>query len=225
MKWTLSVVAGLAIASALPGQMPPVQVTAGANANGGPIWLIANTGAVAVTAVAIVRDVPQPNLPGRTVRATTDYDVALGTAAEPILPGKRIEVRANYPSNEAVPVFRIRAVLFGDGSSWGDAAYVQMMTANRRFMLKRLQEAYDELNQALAAGTSRESLTAQLQAEVDNRTTAAADPGDQLAIRSARSLALVNLRMAHMTLAKLLQQQMGILNIRMVALRTYGGVQ
>lgn len=55
------------------------------------------------------------------------------------------------------------AALFSDGSSWGDQAYVQRLIDRRKFMLQYVSSALKTLQDAAAAGETREQLTQRFQ--------------------------------------------------------------
>ena len=212
--------------------VPPIQVTVGTAARGAPAYFVTNTGTITVTAFALALSLPVP--PGGKLASAsqvTTYDVALGTAPAPILAGGQIAVGGVSPKNAAFGLPTVQAVVFADGSSWGDGRRVQRIMALRGFTRQRLTGFYNELSTALAQATSREALIAKLQAEVDNRATLATDPDDQAAIVSARMGVLFNLRNdkkpdgTPYPVAQVVQQQMSDLNDRLVAVRTYGGVQ
>ncbi len=185
-----------------------------------------------MTAFALALSLPVPP-GGRLASASqvTTYDVALGTAPAPVLAGAQIAVSGVGLNGTASSVPTVQAVVFADGSSWGDGKRVQRIMALRGFTLQRLTGLYNELRQALAEETSREALIAQLQADVDNSAAAATDPDDRGAVVSARKGVLFNLRNdrtpdgAPYPVAQVVRQQMSNLSGRLAAVLAYGGVQ
>ena len=119
--------------------VPPIQVTVGTAARGAPAYFVTNTGTITVTAFALALSLPVPP-GGRLASASqvTTYDVALGTAPAPVLAGAQIAVSGVGLNGTASSVPTVQAVVFADGSSWGDGKRVQRIMALRGFTLQRL---------------------------------------------------------------------------------------
>jgi len=236
MTRVLPVLVGLTLLGSAPSRgqtAPALQVTVSTTASGAPVLVVRNAGANTVTAFALAFSLPvSPGAATAGALAVTVYDAATQSAPTPILPGREVSVPCPAGVGLAQQAPQVQAILFGDGSSWGDGTWVQNMTRRRAYMLQRLTEAYQDLTQALSQGTSRGALVAQFQSAMDTGIASASDPADRACIRDARYVVLLNLRVVvqhtdgtPVPTAEVVQHEMSELSGRLVTLRTYGGVQ
>jgi hypothetical protein len=226
----------LAVAGAYGQTQPPIQLvtTSGALRGGAPGTVIegaANGGSLTVTALAFshwpgTTGTP-PKFPGVMV-----YDVVSQPFLSPILSGQEEALLPGVLSQAlAKPGPEVIAVVFEDGSSWGDAKWVQHMKQERAYLLKELTICLQGLQQAQQSergGASRTAVAAQLQSAANNSRAAAVDGSDLKCVRMAWDGVLLNMRNAYAregSLGVLLKNQVDTVTTLLVRVRSYGNVQ
>jgi hypothetical protein len=133
---------------------PPVTVSVQQGVSGPTSGLatlsISNTSQKTITAIAFVGDpvdVPASKAGVRiTVSPLKIYDAATEPrAARPIAPGQLVAIAVPFPSRDASVPPTVRAVLFVDGTSWGDLAWANRLANRRALMEKALTDAISDL--------------------------------------------------------------------------------
>ena len=216
----------LAAAGAYAQTAAPIELAAvpGAGAGGRPAVVVANTGSTTVTAFAysswgITKGASLKSAP------ISMLDAAWEPFLSPILPGQRVTMPFNLPQDPAKPAPAVVAVIFADGSSWGDRSCVERMVQHRKYLLQRLTESLQDLQQAKAQGTDRETLVLELQSNLSGARAAAADAIDRVCVSMARQTVLKNMSGATGSYPAILQSQIDALSVRLVKLRSYGNLQ
>jgi hypothetical protein len=227
MRITLAILAMiLSGMPALRAQAPaPVSLVLNPPAapGGTPSLVVNNTGTVTVTAVALSHWLLTTGAPPKSP-AVMLLDAALQPSWQPVLAGQQAAVPFGLATDPMRPAPAIIAALFIDGSSWGDASSIKHLVAQRGYALQRLTEAVQDLQQALAQGTSRDAVVSQIQSSLNQSIAAAANADDRMAVRMARNIGLRNIENATAPLAQVLGAEIDSLKARLVKLRSYGNL-
>jgi hypothetical protein len=175
----------------------PVSASAVRDAMGGSI-VFRNQSDRVVTGIEYIYTMRNPDA---TVlyAATGYYDCTVDPQNQPpIQPGQEVRVAYRIPFTNAVPVIGVDAVIYADGSSFGERQMVRAVLDRRGYTLISLNKAIADLKQAAKDGTTRAELINQFQTEGAVQASNAADSelanciqmvrGDVIAglIRSAR---------------------------------------
>lgn len=103
---------------------------------------------------------------GKTVKATstTLYDAATEPLMAKALAANE-SVSMPYTLRDGAPAggFQVHAVLFADGSAWGEQAWITRLNNRRTYMSKHLAAAVNMLRNAVASGAERSLLITQVQ--------------------------------------------------------------
>jgi hypothetical protein len=182
---------------------------------------LANTAPVPVSAVLLQWSLPVPAA-SRVSRASAIkfYDAATEPlAAKPIPPHGSATVPVAAPG-QSVP--QVLAVLFTDGTSWGDAASVGRLAQRRVYMLQALTSSLADLNAAATSpAVTKAALLGQFQSAESAEQATAADGDQKACIHSVRGPALVNLQ-GPAALSGVISHEISQAQSRLAALKAYG---
>jgi hypothetical protein len=145
------------------------------------------------TVNAFVYTFPLRGAPASLNMAVQEFrDPLLEGESKPIPPNQELTVNL---AGASLADIQLRAVLFADGSIWGDPDWAQRISTRRRTMVQQLVPVLADLNSALARGTSREDLVSQFESSLKLETQIAGhgDPGAD--VINPRRVVLVNLRL------------------------------
>jgi hypothetical protein len=138
---------------------------------------------------------PMPTTPGSRIRnpATIMFCDPVLRAAEPILPDQDLTV--SFARGVTTADIELHAVLFTDGSTWGDPVWVQRILTRRKSTVQDIVRTLADLTSAQANGTSREDLISQFQSSM-NLERQTADRSDPLVVvLNCRALVLHDLQL------------------------------
>ncbi len=202
----------------------------GAGAATHPKWLAANTGTATITAFALTYSLQLPaGLHASSGTAERFYDGATEPlSAKAIPPGQSVTLPFAPPENLSQAAPKIQAVVFSNGTSWGDSGWLQRISNRRTYMQQSLSVSLAELNAASAnAATTREALIAQFQSAMANEQHAAADRDQKACIASVRGTVLRNLQTVNLAgvpppLSSVLNHEIQALGTRLTAVQGAG---
>jgi hypothetical protein len=139
-------------------------------------------------------------------------------------------VKLPIPAQEAVGTLEVMAVVFKDGTSWGDAAWVKRVVRRREYMEKHIRAVMAGLGQAVQDGATREQVIDQLKASQFVKVPAGRDPDEVASARSVLVPTLANLLNAHsgqsgrvMQDKEAFSRELKAQGKRLAALLEYGG--
>jgi hypothetical protein len=196
---------------------------------------ITNTSSKTITAIALVGDpVDVPgSKQGTRIRISPlrIYDPATEPrAAKPLVPGQPASIPYPLPFRDASSPPAVRAVIFADGTSWGDPAYVKRLVQRRTYMEACLRTAISDLSIALVQGTARSLLVERFQSALASGEKAATDADESACVRSVSGVVLRNLQEVTqrsdgtpVSTAELVQHELRALGARLATLVDYGG--
>lgn len=196
-KFTVFFVRSLAFvmstAAALQAQAPAAlewQV----DSNGGGEAILKNRSSVPLTAY-VLEVFLEPCSPTPRPAQFRSADLVLTPGRQPLAPSQSLTVSlgAAYCNKDGASVpgrSELKAVLFQDGSSFGEARWVNALLEVRRFQLEQVEIVLSRLRTAKQEGASRQEILADLERRLtaSNRTLALPLPVD------LRELALNNLK-------------------------------
>lgn len=142
-----------------------------------------------------------------------------------IKPGQEVRIPYRIPYSDANPVVGVDAVLFADGTTFGERNVVQTLYDRRNYTLVSLNKSIADLKDALKNGTPRQQLISDFQRSMVIETSNAADQDLASCIQLVRSQvisALVSARRpdgAPIPTQELIQSEIDLLNARREALR------
>ena len=171
----------------------PVMLGISQDQSGRSRWTATNTGASTITAFAFTYDLQLPvNLRIEKASGVRIYDAATEPrAAKPIPQGQTV-ILSSGPATGWVPS-QVRAVVFADGTSWGDGAWVERLLNRRQYMRRSLQSVIGELKAAALRGTARGDLVTEFQASLNGEKSKATGGDERNCIESVRGLVVGNL--------------------------------
>jgi hypothetical protein len=172
----------------------PVMLESRVNSNGGGEAILTNRSSVPLTAY-VIQVFLEPCSPTPRPAQFRSADVVLTTGQEPLAPSQSLTVPlgAAYCNKDGVSVpgrAELKAVLFQDGASFGEASYVNALLDIRRFELEQADIVLSRLMAAKQEGASRQDILADLERRltVSNPTLALPLPVDlrELALNSLK---------------------------------------
>jgi len=163
------------------------------------------------------------------VSASAVYDAATEPlAAKPLAPNEVTVLPYLLPPAGAIGALSVSAVLFADGTSWGDANSVARLTQRRAYMRQYLVATISDLARAVEAGTTATDLVAQFKSAVAVEMSAAANADQKACDASVRGLVLRNLQRvtqgsggSPIPVSQAAQRELLSLQTRLVALQSY----
>jgi len=190
----------------LYAQAPAPVLVSVQTSGAGPTTLAANnTAPKTVTAFLVAGDLSAVASAVKSgavrVSASAIYDAATEPLAAKPLPPNQVSVLPYLlPPAGKVGALSVSAVLFADGTSWGDAASVTRLLNRRAYMQKHLAVAVADL--VAAAGESgaisdaalRSQTIQQFQSAMAGELAASAGADESACVRSVRSVTIANLR-------------------------------
>lgn len=146
---------------------------------------VSNTSKAAITAMAIV-GIRTWKVKGEVVRSVRFFDGILNPYGRTeIEPGQSYSLTLfgpNPPPNQLSRAVKLEAVLFADGSSWGDPEWIAVLVDRRSSALKYNTEALNAVNAAVLTESSSEDLSQRLgQLRSDEMRAAASTAERQMA--------------------------------------------
>ncbi len=184
------------MAAAYGQSASPLRITPDQSNGGRGSLKVRNTADVTVTAFVVSFDLPAPAGPKKArLVGRKLYDAATEPlAAKPIPAGQ--EVAASWPFNglEPQPEAKVEAVLFVDGTSWGDPEWVRRIKLRRKHMERSLTDSLADLVDAVIHNAERGQVISSFQSASNREQEAASDPDQRDCIRSVREVVLRNLK-------------------------------
>jgi hypothetical protein len=220
-----------AVAAAYGQSAAPITIALDQSDSARPGFKVKNTAAVTVTAFVASFDLPAPPGPKRVKLVGRKlYDAATEPlAAKPIAPNQEVSSPLYFGKMGPRPEVKLEAVLFADGTSWGDPAWIRRILLRRKYMEKSLKTSIAELADAAIRGAARDEVIGGFQSSLDSEQAAAAGPDEQVCIRSVRGVVLRNLRQVtqkpdgtQIPTKEVLLRQIDSLRIRLTALQKGG---
>lgn len=149
------------------------------------------------TVAAFAFSYPTPTAPASRIRnpKTIMFCDPLLRVAEPIPPGQELTVP--FARGASTADIQLHAVLFADGTTWGDPVWAQRILTRRRNAVQDIVRTLVDLTSAQARGTSREDLISQFESSMslERQTTDRSDP--LVVVPNSRSPVLHDLRLVH----------------------------
>jgi hypothetical protein len=178
---------------------PPMRCTIEGVAPGGTPTLVAkNQSDRTVTAFIVEYETPTSADSRTRLRRTKIYDAATEPLAATAIDGdQEIAVKVPIPAHGNVADLNVVAVLFKDGSSWGDGAWVERVVRRRRYMEKHIRAVMAAMGQAVREETLRALVIERLSDSEVLKAPAGKDPDEIACARSVLVPVLANLINVH----------------------------
>jgi hypothetical protein len=169
----------------------PVTTTAVRDASGGVIDIRNGTDHI-VAALVYVYTMRNPDA---TVlyAATGYYDSATDPAQPQIKPNQTVRIPYRIPFTGAQPVVGVDAILYTDGTTYGERNVVQSIFERRNYTLVSLNKSIGDLKQAAKDGVSRQELISQFQQALAIEASNAGDQELAACIQQVRSQVVAGL--------------------------------
>ena len=220
----------VAVSSPAPAQRSdmgktPITTTAVRDASGGSI-IVRNPTTQTVIAFAYIYTM-RTNDASVLYAANGYYDSATDPATQPpIKPGQEVRIPYHVPFTNANPVAGVDAVLFGDGSTFGEPNVVRALYDRRNYTLVSINKSIADLKDALKNGPSLSQLVNQFEETLVMDASNAADQELAGCIQQVRSQVVSALITGSrrrdgtsVPVAELIKSELDTLNSRRDALR------
>jgi len=209
----------------------PITLATVRTATGQTRWLATNSGTATVTAIAFTYDLPIPTgSKVARVAATTIYDAATEPLApKPISPGQAVTLPYGTGASGGQVAPQIRAVVFADGTAWGESVWATRIARRRGYLAQYLRAAITELTQATYTSDTPADLASQFQATLSATQADAADGDAALCAASVFGAVVRGLQQvtrsgggASAQAGDIVQRQIDSLRLRLSSIQAYG---
>ncbi|HUA57696.1 MAG TPA: hypothetical protein VML19_03015 [Verrucomicrobiae bacterium] len=187
MKLVLGILAAMLPVCAQRADMGKTPITASAvrDAGGGSV-VIRNPTERTVVALAFIYTMRTADY-SVVYAANGYYDSLIDPISQPpIKPGQEARFPYRIPYNDTNPVVGIDAVLFSDGSTFGEPNVVRTLYDRRNFTIAAIGKSIADLKEALKNGTGRQQLLNQLQQSMSMELSGASDQDLASCIQAVR---------------------------------------